>query len=259
MFSAYPRANFRLTFKDIAALFLCGGVLPFALGILFIETPVFDWLAYSGATSTSQIHRWLHTTFDRDWIVDLLTILVYAAMGVAIQFVILNPKKVGWRDLGFTLFHWKWAVAGIFIFAAEWALEDFTVRQFGLEQEMERIAREYYLPTNINSITVATALLMSGPATAVFEEVSFRGLLYRWMRQYANIPICVLTSAALFAVIHIYLWDPGGIAGLAITGVIFMSGVAYALLYEWSRSLLPSILLHAISNMVAVSFAVWDV
>ncbi len=85
--------------------------------------------------------------------------------------------------------------------------------------------------------------------TPFVEELTFRGLLYGTLRTVTGVPLAAVASGCLFAAAHGY-----GLAGFAS---VFLSGVLWALAYEWSRSLWPGILAHAVNNLaVTVTYLV---
>jgi membrane protease YdiL (CAAX protease family) len=75
------------------------------------------------------------------------------------------------------------------------------------------------------------------------EEVAFRGVLYPALRRRFGVAPAVALSAAVFAVAHGY-----GVVGFA---EVFWSGVLWALAYERTGSLWPSIVAHAAGNLAA--------
>ncbi|HET6366143.1 MAG TPA: CPBP family intramembrane glutamic endopeptidase [Pseudomonadales bacterium] len=79
----------------------------------------------------------------------------------------------------------------------------------------------------------------------IFEELAFRGLLYPTLRLRLPPWPAALLSAALFGVAHGY-----GLQGFV---AVTWSGMIWALGYERTRSLLPSILAHAASNLLATT------
>ena len=79
------------------------------------------------------------------------------------------------------------------------------------------------------------------PATAVIEEVAFRGALYGWLRRNLGPMIGILISALIFGFFHLRFINPGGTIGLVATAQVVMGGVNLADLYEKSGSLWPSI------------------
>lgn len=79
----------------------------------------------------------------------------------------------------------------------------------------------------------------------IFEELAFRGLLYPTLRLRLPAWLAALVSAAVFAGAHGY-----GLQGFA---AVTWSGMVWALGYERTRSLLPGMLAHAASNLLATS------
>jgi len=79
----------------------------------------------------------------------------------------------------------------------------------------------------------------------MFEELAFRGLLYPTLRLRLPVWLAALLSAAVFAVAHGY-----GIQGFV---AVTWSGMTWALGYERTRSLLPGVLAHAGSNLLATA------
>lgn len=79
----------------------------------------------------------------------------------------------------------------------------------------------------------------------MFEELGFRGLLYPTLRLRLPAWLAALLSAAIFAVAHGY-----GLQGFV---AVTWSGMTWALGYERTRSLLPGMLAHAASNLLATT------
>jgi membrane protease YdiL (CAAX protease family) len=75
------------------------------------------------------------------------------------------------------------------------------------------------------------------------EEVAFRGVLYPALRSRFGVAPAAALSAAVFAVAHGY-----GVLGFA---AVFWSGILWALAYERTGSLWPSIIAHAAGNLAA--------
>lgn len=96
------------------------------------------------------------------------------------------------------------------------------------------------------SPTTVAASMVDGVVWApIFEELAFRGLLYPTLRlRLATWPAALL-SAALFGLAH----------GYEVHGFVAVtwSGMVWALGYERTRSLLPGILAHAASNLLATT------
>jgi hypothetical protein len=83
----------------------------------------------------------------------------------------------------------------------------------------------------------------------VVEELVFRGFIYGGLRRKWGVTVSVLVSSLVFALAHTF--SVGG-SILLLGPSLFIAGVALALVYERSRSLLPGMALHACFNLIAV-------
>jgi membrane protease YdiL (CAAX protease family) len=95
---------------------------------------------------------------------------------------------------------------------------------------------------------VAREMIGSALWAPLGEEVAFRGVLYPALRSRFGVAPAAALSAAVFAVAHGY-----GVVGFA---AVFWSGVLWALAYERTGSLWPSIIAHAAGNLAATVGAV---
>ncbi len=84
----------------------------------------------------------------------------------------------------------------------------------------------------------ATACFLS----PVAEELIFRGILYRTMREKLRVWISILVVSSLFAFIHYY------ISGQAI--MPFLGGLIFCIGYEKTKFILTPILLHISGNLI---------
>jgi hypothetical protein len=96
-----------------------------------------------------------------------------------------------------------------------------------------------------SSAAVAAGTLDGVVWAPIFEEIIFRGVLYPTLRLRLPAFMAALASAAIFAVAHGY-----GVQGFA---AVTWSGMVWALGYERTRSLLPGMLAHAGSNLLATT------
>ena len=78
-------------------------------------------------------------------------------------------------------------------------------------------------------------------AAPIVEEVLYRGVLYAALRRRCSVVQAAVISALIFSGAH----------GYDLTGFfqVAFSGMVYALTYEYTRSLAPCILAHAIHNL----------
>ena len=96
----------------------------------------------------------------------------------------------------------------------------------------------------------STTLLVTGAIlltvlAPVAEEILFRGLVFRALRNWAGVWLGAILAGALFGVIH------AGSSPVEFLVPLAMLGVGLCLLYQWTGSLYPCIALHAANNTLA--------
>ena len=149
--------------------------------------------------------------------------------------------NMGWdtlrRRLGITGFGWEdigW------MFLAYLAVLSFagTYSQLVGAPEQEEIA-DLFGPVIFQVLLVVVA-------ASIVEEVCFRGMLYGGLRTRMGPIPGALISAGLWGVLH-------ATTGLSAVPVLIVLGIALALLYEKTGSIVPGIILHAINNSLALA------
>jgi len=96
---------------------------------------------------------------------------------------------------------------------------------------------------------VVLAIVAVAAIAPIVEEVFFRGLLYRSLRNRLSILPAALLAGALFGLVHISGYPLDTLPLKAAFGVIA------CLLYERTGSLLPGIVLHSIGDASAIDLA----
>jgi hypothetical protein len=93
-----------------------------------------------------------------------------------------------------------------------------------------------------NSELALLFLLVAG-LVPIAEELFFRGMIYPLLRARWGAYVAIIASAALFAVVHVIP---------TLLPALFFVGLVLGLLREWSKSVIPGILLHATQNGLAL-------
>lgn len=92
--------------------------------------------------------------------------------------------------------------------------------------------------------------LMVAVLAPIAEEILFRGMVYRALRNGIGIWGGAIVSGLLFGSLHI---DSLGSERLLQVVPLAILGIAFALLYQWTGTLYAAIALHATNNSVAVA------
>lgn len=91
-------------------------------------------------------------------------------------------------------------------------------------------------------------ILGTGIIIPIAEELVYRGILYRRLREYSGVRAAVLWSAVLFGVMH----------GNVVQGIYAgLMGVFLAWAYEICGSFLAPVMIHIAANMSSISGSYW--
>ncbi|MEX2250156.1 MAG: CPBP family intramembrane glutamic endopeptidase [Parvibaculum sp.] len=106
------------------------------------------------------------------------------------------------------------------------------------------------MPRNIPEVllfTLSVALL-----APLAEEIYFRGILLPVLARHLRFGAAAVIVAALFSLMHGHIFMLVGIGGWALSGVIFVIGVAFAYAARWSGALYAPVAMHAAYNATLI-------
>lgn len=167
-------------------------------------------------------------------------------------------------DLGVRVERWpSWAVAGLLIgllsIPVSTQVEELAIALIGLfvgRGTAEQMAEEEHLSDVLTGILqepisvteTAWIFFLVCVLVPLGEEIFFRGFVYGTLRRWGAAVAAVL-SALFFSAVHqqIVHFLP-----------IFVLGVILAVVYERARSLLPSVVIHAVNNVVALLSVIYN-
>jgi membrane protease YdiL (CAAX protease family) len=174
----------------------------------------------------------------------ILDVAGYGMVALLIWLFLGLRRRVSLRDIGLGRVRWRWIAAAIPALVVAYAAEI-------IAGELGSAVLPTSAPNQCRDIQAAygSSLVLALIGTAVVaplvEELLFRGVVFGWMRGRMPIALAVVGSAAVFALAHIlYLqWT--------LLPPLFGVGCVLALVYHYSRSLWPGIVIHASINTVA--------
>lgn len=170
----------------------------------------------------------------------------------AIWFVFMRGRGMSLADLGYTAPERRWALRGVaFGFLSPPVAVTVSMVLRPVFQIETSTSLQQLFTADFNVAHAVTLLLYGGFLVPIAEELVFRGLLFRWLRQRLDFWPAAFISSAAFGVAHLRA-DQVVVAGLL--------GLALCWLYEKSRSLAPAILMHQTYNSLLLMLtyvAVW--
>ena len=146
-----------------------------------------------------------------------------------------------WKDIGFNKIESKWLVATILISIIVIPLSGLItiLVMLALGLPLENPQLEFLIPDDFSWMSGVGIFILGGIIVPIAEEVFFRGVLYKWLRERWGVFIGISVSSFIFGLVHI---------DIAIAATAFMLGIILALVYEYSNSLWTAILIHIINN-----------
>jgi membrane protease YdiL (CAAX protease family) len=119
----------------------------------------------------------------------------------------------------------------------------------------ERPEAPEQVPTDLSAVGVAVTAVYAIVIAPVHEELFFRGILFRGVRDKRGLLPGLLVSAFAFGLIH-YLEAPWQDAVL-LMGVMFFNGMLIAWWYERRGTIVAPLGAHMVFNMIGLSLILW--
>jgi membrane protease YdiL (CAAX protease family) len=100
-------------------------------------------------------------------------------------------------------------------------------------------------PTSL-LLLIPFMILVVGPA----EELLFRGIVQRRIRERASAPVAIVLGGALFASVH-FVALVGDLSAIATTiGILLLPSLVFGALYEYGKNVVVNALVHGFYNSV---------
>ena len=171
-----------------------------------------------------------------------LTIAIILILGVF--FIALRPKKLSWSEVGikrFTVKDWKIIVILSVILMVGAVIIIVLTSFIGNSWENSKTEA---IQQNVTFITVLIAFISAAVISPIYEEIFYRGFIYRWLRTRIGFIGAILLSSIIFTIVHIPTYN--------VMPVNFFSGIIFALAYERTNSIWPSVIIHGLTNGIMV-------
>ncbi|WP_121615414.1 CPBP family intramembrane glutamic endopeptidase [Virgibacillus halodenitrificans] len=175
-----------------------------------------------------------------------LTIAVILILGV--YFIAICPKKLSWSEVGVQAFaarYWKMIIVFSVILLFGAVLIVVLTSFVGNTWENSKTAA---IQQRVTFISFLIAFISAAIISPIYEEIFYRGFLYRWLRTRIGLLGAILLSSIIFTAIHIPTYNA--------MPVNFFSGVIFAVAYERTGSIWPSVIIHGLTNGIMVLLTV---
>ncbi|RJS59111.1 type II CAAX endopeptidase family protein [Bacillus sp. PK3_68] len=195
------------------------------------------------------LNDYLESTFQNDLYAGTLTgFIMSIVFTLAVYCLALRPQRLTWKEVGLSSFpktYWGaiggWAmvliIASIFLIIAG--------DLFGLGYGNKKTDS---LQSHLNFINFTIGFISAAVTSPVYEEILYRGFLYRWLRSKYGLVIGMIGSSFIFMLVHIPTYN--------VLPITFISGLVFSWTYEKTKSIIPGMIIHAIFNALAVILTV---
>ncbi|MFK2825959.1 type II CAAX endopeptidase family protein [Bacillus sp. B190/17] len=187
----------------------------------------------------------LYVLFQNSLYSGTLTGLVMAIVFVlGVYFIALKPHGLSWNAVGLHSFskeYWKSILYCIVILAIGSVLILGIMGWFNVGWENKKTQS---LQDHMTFFTFLVGFLSAAVISPLYEEIFYRGFLYKWFRVKWGIGAAVMISSLIFTIVHIPTYNT--------LPVNFFTGIVLSWVYEKSGSIWPGIIIHGTVNGLAV-------
>ncbi|WP_077623299.1 CPBP family intramembrane glutamic endopeptidase [Sediminibacillus massiliensis] len=191
------------------------------------------------------LHDYLYDLFkDRLYSGTLTGLVMAIVFSSGVNWIALKPHRLGWKAVGVRSFeksYWKWIFMWLVVLIAASMLALIVMDFLRISAENTKTAS---LKENQTWLTVSIGFLSAAVISPIYEEIFYRGFLYKWFRMKWGVSTGIIVSSVIFTIVHIPTYNT--------LPVNFLSGIVFAWTYEKSGSILPGMVIHGMFNGIAV-------
>ncbi|WP_339149061.1 MULTISPECIES: type II CAAX endopeptidase family protein [unclassified Sutcliffiella] len=213
-------------------------ILLLLMALVFVPILIEFWL-----------HRFLLRLFENTLYAGTMTGFVMSIIfTLSVYLVALMPQRLGWDIVGLRTFsrsYWKWIPVWTVILIVSSILLVVVMEGLGVGVDNHKTES---LNAQVTWFTFTIAFLSAAVVSPIYEEIFYRGFLYKWFRGRWGMGAGILVSSLIFTLVHIPTYNT--------LPVNFISGVIFAWTYERSGSIIPGIIVHGVFNGLAVVLTV---
>ncbi|WP_342598204.1 type II CAAX endopeptidase family protein [Psychrobacillus sp. FSL H8-0483] len=217
------------------------GELLLLLGLVLVVVPYFIEFLLEGFLAELFQNNLYSGTF-----VGFIMSIIFT---LGIYFIALRPNRLSWRNVGLTRFprnYWiplaGWTFVLIIVSIA------IAIGMEVLGGELENSKTES-LQSRMTLINFVIAFVSASIVSPIYEEIFYRGFLYRWFRGKYGILIGMVVSSLIFMVVHIPTYN--------VLPTALVSGLFFSWTYEKTGSIIPGIIMHSTFNGIALIVTVF--
>lgn len=214
----------------------------------FISLMLIEFIFVIGFIKFLMKPVYMHWLGDELYAGTLIGLTIAVVLISGLYFIALRPQRLSWSEVGLRVFPAKdWG--RIFLWTFVLIICNILVMELTLllGNTYENSKTEA-IQQNITLFTVLIAFVSAAIISPIYEEIFYRGFIYRWLRTRLGIRSALIISALIFTVAHIPTYNA--------MPVNFLGGLIFAWAYERTNSVWPAVIVHGLLNGIAVLLTV---
>ncbi|MBE7680121.1 CPBP family intramembrane glutamic endopeptidase [Paenibacillus sp. P13VS] len=164
---------------------------------------------------------------------------------LGVYFIAIKPKKLSWKEVGLQRFsksYWGPTIGWTIVLIISTILISFVFEL--LFQMGTNNSKTESLQTRLTTINFIIAFFSAAIISPIYEEIFYRGFLYRWIRSKYGLITGMFVTSFIFMIVHIPTFHT-----LPYT---FLAGFIFAWTYEKTNSVYPAMIIHALFNGLSI-------
>lgn len=164
---------------------------------------------------------------------------------LSVYVIAIKPKRLTWKEVGlerFQMSYWMniigWTIF-LIICSILLAIAIESIMGIGTDN-----SKTESLQTRLTAFNLIIAFISATVISPIYEEIFYRGFLYRWFRTKFGVIAGIFISSFIFMIVHIPTYN-----SLPYT---FLSGIIFAWTYEKTTSVYPAMIIHGTFNGLAI-------
>ncbi len=197
---------------------------------------------------------------ENSWVIAGIASLNFFSVVIAMPIAMLLRNKLSWDLLGFRRFSLWWLLILPVVFMTVYPTVNLVVSglQMALYDGLDQWQMDMLLPDDFSWPSAIALIFSIGVLVPIGEELIFRSMLYRWLRDKWGTTVGVIVSSLVFGSLHLSI-GANHVYNVEFTVAIGVTliGVALALVYQFSGSVWTAILMHMAQNTLGISVGLY--
>lgn len=210
--------------------------LTYLLFLVLVIVPIFiEYLLLNYLTDLFQNELYSGT------LIGFIMALIFMS---GLYFFVLKPQGQSWKAVGVKTFpakYWRLMAVWTIILIVVSVLLVILMSTIGIGTDNSKTES---LQSQMTLLNFLIGFVSASIISPIYEEIFYRGFLYRFFSSRYGITVGMLLSSFIFMIVHIPTFNT--------LPVNFVSGLIFAWVYQKTGSVIPCIIMHGLFNGIAV-------